>query len=135
MAALREKNAVRIANMYKRFEFLIRFSNFDRTDLAKCLDRLPRKPDGRSVKPHFEMRLETDGIYFHDLKRSDFSAGMLRLVLELAAEHSEVQVEGFGSGGFLTPDQFENHGFAKFGSAYLRYRQGLPGVMEADGTN
>ncbi len=108
--------------MHKSFEFLIRFSNFDRKDLAKCLARLPRQPEGRKLKPHYELRLEADGIYFHDLERSDFSARILRVVLELAAEHSDVQVEGFATGGCLTPAQLNARGLAEFATAFGDYR-------------
>lgn len=117
--------------MYKSFEFLIRFSNFDRADLARCIARLPRQPDGRSREPHFDVRLEADGIYFHDLARSDFSARMLRLVIELAAEHSEVQVEGFGSGGFLDPRELGAYGLGEFGKELKAYRAERPSAGSA----
>jgi hypothetical protein len=114
--------------MYRSFEFLIRFSNFDRNDLAQCLDRLPRQPAGRPSKAHYDVRLESDGIYFHDLEHSDFSARMLRIVLELAAEHSDVQVEGFNTGGWLPDGQLHARGLAEFASAYRQYRDGQAGA-------
>lgn len=120
-----------VVPMYKSFEFLIRFSNFDRADLARCIARLPRQPGGRGVKPHFDIRLEPDGIYFHDLEHSDFSARMLRIVLELAAEHSEVQVEGFGSGGFLTAEQLCAYGLGDFGKELKAYRAERPSAESA----
>jgi hypothetical protein len=117
--------------MYKSFEFLIRFSNFDRTDLARCVARLPRQPDGRSQQPHIDIRLEQDGIYFHDLQHSDFSARMLRIVIELAAEHSEVQIEGFGSGGYLSAEQLGAYGLADFGKELKAYRAERPSAESA----
>jgi len=117
--------------MYNSFEFLIRFSNFDRADLARCIARLPRQPDGRGRRPHFEIRLESDGIYFHDLQHSDFSARMLRLVIELATEHSEVQVEGFGSGGLLTSEQMSAYGLVEFGRELKTYRAERPSAGTA----
>lgn len=109
--------------MHRQFEFLIRFSNFNRRDLARCIDKLPRRPDARSGKPHFELRLEPDGFYFHDLERSDFSARMLRVVLELALEHSEVQLEGFGSGNGDTHGLSPASGSAEFDKLLLKYRR------------
>jgi hypothetical protein len=109
--------------MHRQFEFLIRFSNFNRRDLARCIDKLPRRPDARAGKPHFELRLEPDGFYFHDLARSDFSARMLRVVLELALEHSEVQMEGFGSGNGDTRSPASASGSAEFDKLLLKYRR------------
>ena len=110
--------------MYRSFEFLIRFSNFDRVDLARCIARLPRHPEGWETKAHYEIRLESDGIYFHDVEHSDFSARILRIVLELAAEHSDVQLEGFSSGGLLPTEQLGARGLTEFASEYRQYRDG-----------
>jgi hypothetical protein len=118
--------------MHRSFEFLIRFSNFDRADLARCLARLPRQPEGWQSKAHYEIRLESDGIYFHDLEHSDFSARILRIVLELAAEHSDVQVEGFSSGGLLPTEQLRARGLAEFASEYRQYRDGQPPAGELE---
>lgn len=109
--------------MHRQFEFLIRFSNFNRRDLARCIDKLPRCPDARTGNPHFELRLEPDGFYFHDLARSDFSARMLRVVLELALEHSEVQIEGFGSGNGDVRGPASVSGSAEFDKLLMKYRR------------
>ena len=109
--------------MHRQFEFLIRFGNFNQRDLARCIDKLPRRPDARSGKPHFELRLEPDGFYFHDLARSDFSARMLRVVLELALEHSEVQLEGFGAGNGDNHGPSPVSGSAEFDKLLLKYRR------------
>lgn len=123
--------------MHRQFEFLIRFSNFNRRDLARCIDKLPRRPDARPGKPHFELRLEPDGFYFHDLVRSDFSARMLRVVLELALEHSEVQLEGFGSGnGDARGEPFPISGSAEFDKVLMKYRRTVlpPGLGGSAGS-
>jgi hypothetical protein len=126
-----------IPNMHRQFEFLIRFSNFNRRDLARCIDKLPRRPDARAGQPHFELRLEPDGFYFHDLARSAFSARMLRVVLELALEHSEVQLEGFGSGqGDAGGGRPPISGSAEFDKLLKNYRlralpPGLGGANES----
>jgi hypothetical protein len=112
--------------MHRCFEFLIRFTNFNRRDLSRCLARLPVTPDACSATPHFELRLEADGIYFRDLARSDFSARMFRIVLELALEHSEVQIEGFGSGGFEDPARFYGRELAGLEKLLTTYRATIP---------
>lgn len=122
--------------MHRQFEFLIRFTNFNRRDLARCIAKLPRRPDARSGNAHFELRLEADGFYFHDLERSDFSARMLRVVLELALEHSEVQLEGFGSGSGNARGSSPISGSAEFDKLLMKYRRtvlppGLGGSSES----
>lgn len=111
--------------MHHQFEFLIRFSNFSRQDLARCIARLPRRPNSRTGRPHYELHLESEGFYFRDLARSAFSAKMLRIVLELALEHSEVQIEGFGSGNFGRPGARLTGEFAEFDALLNRYRQSV----------
>lgn len=78
------------------FEFLISFKNFDLREIESYLRKFPDRPSARDACAHFEVRVEIAGIYFNDLARSDFSARMFRLMVELALEFSEVQISGFG---------------------------------------
>lgn len=112
-------------NAHQQFEYLIQFSNFSRQDLARCVAKLPRKPNGRSGQPHYELRLEAEGFYFRDITRSAFSAKMLRVVLELALEHSEVRIEGFGSGNSMKPNARLRGEFAQFDALLARYRESV----------
>jgi hypothetical protein len=114
-------------NAHHQFEFLIRFANFNRRDLSRCISKLPRRPDARRGRPHYELRLEDEGFYFRDLARSGFSAKILRIVLELALEHSDVQIEGFGSGVSPVPGSGRTREFAAFHSMITSYRQAQPG--------
>jgi hypothetical protein len=68
------------------------------------------------------LRLEPEGFYFHDLACSDFSARILRIILELALEHSEVQIEGFGPGGSRGRARHVNGEFAEFDALIDDYR-------------
>ena len=79
------------------FEFLIAFENFDLGELQKYLRKFPDRPSGRDTRPHFQARVEPEGIYFHDIARSDHSARTFRMLVELALEFSEVTVNGFGA--------------------------------------
>lgn len=78
------------------FEFLIAFKNFDLRELQQYLQKFPDRPSARDTLPHFEARVEKEGVYFHDIARSDFSATTFRMLVELALEFSEVEVKGFG---------------------------------------
>lgn len=124
-APLLLENLRHAVNAYHQFEFLIQFSNFNRRDLAKCVAKLPRRPNGRSESPHFELRLEPEGFYFRDLACSTFSAKMLRIVLELALEHSEVRIEGFGSGTFARAGGRLTGEFTEFDALLKRYRESV----------
>jgi len=111
----------------RQFEYLIRFTGFCREDLARCVAKLPRRPEGRGRRPHYVLRLEEDGFYFQDLTRSDFSASILRTVLELALEHSEVQIEGFGSGAPPRASDRVTGDDAGIDAALAEYRGSLAG--------
>jgi hypothetical protein len=78
------------------FEFLIAFKNFDMGELQMYLQKFPDRPSARESCAHFEARVECEGIYFHDIARSDYSAKTFRMLVELALEFSEVTIEGFG---------------------------------------
>ncbi|GEM_PF-2518635 len=78
------------------FEFLIVFESFDLGELQMYLRKFPDRPSARDGSPHFEARVEKEGIYFHDIARSDYSAKTFRMMVELALEFSEVKVNGFG---------------------------------------
>ena len=60
------------------------------------LQKFPDRPSARDAHSHFEVRVESEGIYFHDIARSDYSAKTFRMIVELALEFSEVTVNGFG---------------------------------------
>ena len=78
------------------FEFLIEFKNFDLGELQTYLRKFPDRPSARDGRAHFAARVEKEGIYFHDIARSDHSARTFRMLVELALEFSEVRVNGFG---------------------------------------
>lgn len=82
--------------MLPGFEFLIAFENFDMSEMQTYLGKFPDRPEARDFRPHFELRLEKEGIYFHDIARSEFSAKTFRALIELALEFSEITVNGFG---------------------------------------
>lgn len=112
-------------NAHQQFEFLILFTNFSRQDLARCIAKLPRRPNERAGQPHYELRLEPEGFYFRDIARSAFSAKMLRVVMELALEHSEVRIEGFGSGNPAKRTARLSGEFARFDALLARYRESV----------
>ncbi len=78
------------------FEFLIEFKSFDVGELQMYLRKFPDRPSARDAGAHFVARVEHEGIYFHDIARSDFSARTFRMLVEFALEFSEVTVNGFG---------------------------------------
>lgn len=50
---------------------------------------------------------------------------MLRVVLELALEHSEVRIEGFGSGNSMKRSARLRGEFAQFDALLARYRESV----------